>query len=138
MLEIRCKPLSSASTIAECTYNDGWISCEAPVPPQTTAKISCRNSYRQDATVLGLQRDSVRCNSRGEWEPEPINCIPGWLVINIFANGTVVKYENNQKYGYNSVSNTITVLRNRIIINTDIQFPNDDQIDRRISKRAFF
>ncbi|XP_008546101.1 modular serine protease [Microplitis demolitor] len=75
-VEIRCKPLSSASTIAECTYNDGWISCEAPVPPQTTAKISCRNSYRQDATVLGLQRDSVRCNSRGEWEPEPINCIP--------------------------------------------------------------
>ncbi|XP_034939395.1 modular serine protease [Chelonus insularis] len=75
-IEIRCKTLSSASTLAECTLNDEWTSCEMPVLPGTTAKVSCKSSYRQDIAVLGLQRDTVRCNSKGQWEPEPIRCIP--------------------------------------------------------------
>ncbi|XP_043266690.1 modular serine protease-like isoform X2 [Venturia canescens] len=75
-VEIRCKPLSTASTEADCRYNDEWISCESPVPLKTTAIVSCRNSYRSDSTILSSQRKNVKCNARGQWEPEPIRCSP--------------------------------------------------------------
>ncbi|KAK0162566.1 hypothetical protein PV327_006334 [Microctonus hyperodae] len=92
--EIQCKSLSSASRIAECTFDDQWISCEMPVPPRTEAKLSCRVSFRQDIAPLGLQRDNVRCNSKGEWEPAPIECVPECGVraetslIPLIVNGT--------------------------------------------------
>lgn len=92
-----------------------------PVPPGTSAKISCRDSYRQDTTVLGLQRDIVRCNAKGQWEPKPINCIPGSIAINLYINGTLIRLENDGKNNFNSVSNIITLLRDRVIIQTDIK-----------------
>ncbi|CAD6239024.1 GSCOCT00008609001.2-RA-CDS [Cotesia congregata] len=90
-VEIRCKPLSSVSTVAECDNNNEWISCEMPVPPGTSAKISCRDSYRQDTTVLGLQRDIVRCNAKGQWEPKPIHCIPVCGIRSTSLNPLIVK-----------------------------------------------
>ncbi|XP_066582506.1 modular serine protease-like [Prorops nasuta] len=74
--EIRCRALSSASIDAQCTYNDEWTSCESSVKPKTVAKLTCRNSYRQDTTLLTRQRDTVKCNEKGQWEPDPIRCIP--------------------------------------------------------------
>ncbi|XP_032688975.1 modular serine protease-like isoform X2 [Odontomachus brunneus] len=74
-IEIRCKALSTVSTEARCTYNDDWVSCESPVLPRTTAMLTCRNSYRRES-LFSTQRDRVRCNMNGQWEPEPIRCIP--------------------------------------------------------------
>ncbi|KAK2588709.1 hypothetical protein KPH14_001599 [Odynerus spinipes] len=92
-VEIRCKPLTSASTDATCTYRGEWTSCESPVLPKTVAKMSCRNSYRQDTTFISNQWDSVTCNERGLWEPEPIRCVPVCGVISppqkpLIVNGT--------------------------------------------------
>ncbi|XP_008207498.1 modular serine protease [Nasonia vitripennis] len=72
--EIRCPPLSSASREAQCTYEDNWTSCDSPVLPRTIAQLSCRNSYRQDVTDL-TRRDNIKCNAKGEWEPQPIKCV---------------------------------------------------------------
>ncbi|EZA52823.1 hypothetical protein DMN91_001794 [Ooceraea biroi] len=74
--EIHCKGLSTPSTEARCTYNDEWVPCETPVLPRTNARLSCRNSYRRESTLLSTRRDFVRCNANGQWEPEPIRCIP--------------------------------------------------------------
>ncbi|XP_076181580.1 uncharacterized protein LOC143153855 isoform X1 [Ptiloglossa arizonensis] len=73
-IEIRCKSLQSASINAEC-FN-GQVdnrSCQSALP-RTMAKLTCRNSYRQDTTLISSS--SVKCNENGEWEPEPIRCIP--------------------------------------------------------------
>ncbi|KAK0096269.1 hypothetical protein PV326_005920 [Microctonus aethiopoides] len=131
--EIRCKSLSSASRIAECTFDDQWISCEMPVPPRTEAKLSCRVSFRQDIAPLGLQRDNVRCNSKGEWEPAPIECVPGPLIINIFTNDTVLNIDIggiNDVDDSCKVSKIIEILRDKVTIYTEIQQANDHpQID---------
>ncbi|XP_058797800.1 limulus clotting factor C-like [Phymastichus coffea] len=73
---ITCPPLASASRSVECTKRSGdWISCDSQgVPPGTSARLTCRNSYIQDTTDL-TTRDDVRCNAEGEWEPKPINCV---------------------------------------------------------------
>ncbi|KAJ8686285.1 hypothetical protein QAD02_022079 [Eretmocerus hayati] len=72
--QIRCRPLSSASTDAKCMYEDNWVSCDSPVLPKTTAQLSCRNSYTRDTTDL-TRRENIRCNANGEWEPHPIKCV---------------------------------------------------------------
>ncbi|KAI4486895.1 hypothetical protein M0802_012246 [Mischocyttarus mexicanus] len=74
--EIRCKSLASASTDADCTYNGQWVSCEFPVLPGTSAKLSCRNSYENIGNFLSKQRNHVLCNNTGQWEPEPTQCFP--------------------------------------------------------------
>ncbi|XP_012055337.1 PREDICTED: limulus clotting factor C-like [Atta cephalotes] len=74
--EIRCKALTTASIEARCTYDDEWISCESPVPPRTKAVLECQNSYRPETNLLTGQRKNVRCNANGQWEPEPMRCIP--------------------------------------------------------------
>ncbi|XP_039314707.1 uncharacterized protein LOC105194836 [Solenopsis invicta] len=74
--DIRCKPLSTASVDATCTYDGEWVSCESPVQPRTTAVLQCRNSYRPETNPLSEQRNNVRCNENGQWEPEPMRCIP--------------------------------------------------------------
>ncbi|XP_011706554.1 PREDICTED: prolow-density lipoprotein receptor-related protein 1-like, partial [Wasmannia auropunctata] len=77
-IEIRCKALTSASIEARCsTYDDEWISCESPVPPETKATLQCQNSYQPiETNLLSGQRKNVRCNTNGEWEPEPMRCVP--------------------------------------------------------------
>ncbi|CAL1673906.1 unnamed protein product [Lasius platythorax] len=74
--EVRCKALSTASINAECTYNDEWVSCDSPVLPRTRAKLDCRNSYQRESSLLSRRGDHVRCNENGQWEPEPIRCVP--------------------------------------------------------------
>ncbi|KAG5324322.1 LFC factor, partial [Pseudoatta argentina] len=74
--EIRCKALTTASIEARCTNDDEWISCESPVPPRTKAVLECQNSYRPETNLLTGQRKNVRCNANGQWEPEPMRCLP--------------------------------------------------------------
>ncbi|XP_046827834.1 modular serine protease-like, partial [Vespa crabro] len=75
-IEILCKSLTSASTNAICTYNDKWTVCESPVLPKTIANLNCRTGYRPDRIFLSSTKDQIRCNENGQWEPEPIKCIP--------------------------------------------------------------
>lgn len=84
MIEIRCKPLNTASILADCTYNNEWVSCESPVLPNTKASLSCQNSYRRETILLSTNK--VTCNANGQWEPRPIRCVPGLLTINIYFN----------------------------------------------------
>ncbi|KZC10211.1 Limulus clotting factor C, partial [Dufourea novaeangliae] len=90
-VEIRCKNVNSASIRADCSYaGHNYISCESP-KPGTVATLSCRNSYRRDTTFLSPT--SVRCNENGQWDPEPMRCIPvcGVTPVNtkpLIVNGT--------------------------------------------------
>lgn len=121
LIEIRCKALSTASTEARCTYNDDWVSCESPVLPRTTATLACRNSYRREG-LFSRQRDRVRCNANGQWEPEPIRCIPGPLSINIYLsdNQLILQTTLDRKN-----STLIQILSDRIIIYTNPQKSNN-------------
>ncbi|XP_014607219.1 PREDICTED: uncharacterized protein LOC106788464 [Polistes canadensis] len=74
--KITCESLNSASTFADCTYNNEWTSCESEILPGTIAKLSCRNGYKKQSTFLSTQRDQVICNEKGQWKPDPIQCIP--------------------------------------------------------------
>nr|XP_050845441.1 modular serine protease-like [Vespula vulgaris] len=93
ILEIRCKSLTSASTNAVCTYNGKWTACESPVLPETIAILNCRNGYHEDTLFLSKPKAQVRCNKNGQWEPEPIKCIP---VCGVFTPSTkpLIIYEN--------------------------------------------
>jgi len=120
--------LTTASVAVRCTYNDEWVSCESPVPPRTKAILECQNSYRPETTLLSGQRKNVRCNANGQWEPEPMRCIPGPLTINIYINDTKLAFQtvlnrNNSTF--------IEVLDDRVIIT---RMPNYSNIDVRISK----
>ncbi|XP_071564591.1 modular serine protease-like isoform X2 [Temnothorax nylanderi] len=83
---ILCKALAAPSIRHECRYDDEWISCKSPVPPRTEVTLSCENSYRPETNqhLLSGQGTNVRCNANGEWEPEPIRCVPvcGTLPLN--------------------------------------------------------
>ncbi|XP_011304100.1 limulus clotting factor C isoform X2 [Fopius arisanus] len=72
--EIRCEPLDTPSTRADCTLNGEYRSCGVPVLPGTQAQLSCRSAYRQEDTFW--QNNRVGCNAQGQWEPQPIKCIP--------------------------------------------------------------
>ncbi|XP_011252069.2 modular serine protease [Camponotus floridanus] len=74
--EIRCEPLSTASINAECTYNNEWVSCDSPVLPGTSAKLSCRDSYQYESSTLSIRNNLVKCNENGQWVPKPIRCVP--------------------------------------------------------------
>ncbi|XP_015174533.1 PREDICTED: uncharacterized protein LOC107065395 [Polistes dominula] len=93
--KITCKALASASTFADCTYNNEWTSCESEILPGTEAKLTCRNGYNKQSTFLSTQRDQVICNERGQWKPDPIECIPvcGY-VQTLNARPFIVKGEN--------------------------------------------
>lgn len=56
------------------------------------ADLSCHASYRQDSSVIGLQGRQIKCNAKGKWEPEPIQCIPGPIIINIYANEAIINF----------------------------------------------
>ncbi|KAL2725296.1 ATPase family AAA domain-containing protein [Vespula squamosa] len=129
--EIRCKSLASASTNAECTYNGQWTTCESPVLPGTMAKLNCHNSYREDTLFLSRQRSEVICNERGQWEPEPLQCIPGPLVINVHIGGGSVTLQTSNEQNH-SLSPVIEVLPDKIIIYADTHSPNNSEIDVRI------
>ncbi|KYN18744.1 Very low-density lipoprotein receptor, partial [Trachymyrmex cornetzi] len=128
--EIRCKALTTASIEARCTYNYEWIPCESPVPPGTEAVLECKNSYRPETNLLTGQRKNVRCNANGQWEPEPMRCIPGPLMINIYINNTKFMFHTT----FDRNATFIEVLNDRIIIYTNANNPSYPNIDIRISK----
>ncbi|KAL6262702.1 hypothetical protein P5V15_005494 [Pogonomyrmex californicus] len=76
--EIRCRGLTTASVDAACTTyaEDRWVPCESPVLPGTKATLTCKTSYRRETSLLSRQRSNVKCNTNGQWEPEPITCVP--------------------------------------------------------------
>lgn len=121
LIEVRCKALSTASINAECTYDDEWVSCDSPVLPRTRAKLDCRNSYQRESSLLSRRRDRVRCNENGQWEPEPIRCVPGLLTINIYLNNT--KLMLNTILNRNNAT-FIEILDDRVIIHTNVKDPN--------------
>lgn len=117
-IEIRCRTLSTASISADCTYNNEWVSCDSPVLPGTSAKLSCRDSYQYESNLLSRRRDFVRCDENGQWVPEPIRCIPGPLTINIYLNDTNLTLHttldrNNATF--------IEILNDRVIVHTNIK-----------------
>lgn len=128
LLEVRCKALSTASTEATCTYNNEWVSCESPVLPRTIATLVCRNSYRREA-LFSRQRDRVRCNANGQWEPEPIRCIPGPLSINIYLNDNQLLLQTTLD---KNNSTLIEILSDKIIIYTNSQNSNDSEIIKKM------
>lgn len=130
MIEIHCKPLISKSVSAKCKLNTKQISCESPVPPQTDAELTCKNKYRPeiDPNLLSTRRNNVRCNENGQWEPEPMKCIPGPLTINIYINDTQLTLHTT--FDRNN-STLIEVLDDRIIIHTNVKNPNYPDTDIR-------
>lgn len=80
--DIRCEPLASASTNADCTLNGQRVSCESPVLFGTTAKLSCRDNYQEIENSQSEQVDQVICNNKGKWEPEPMRCIKNTVSYN--------------------------------------------------------
>ncbi|XP_025263212.1 modular serine protease-like [Camponotus floridanus] len=120
-IEIRCQKLSTTSINANCTYNSEWVSCNSPVLPGTSAKLSCRDSYQYESNILSSQRNFARCNENGQWVPEPIRCIPAPLTINVYLNDTNLAFHttldrNNATF--------IEILNDRIIINTNTKYAN--------------
>jgi len=129
LIEIRCQTLSTTSINADCTYNNQWVSCDSPVLPGTSAKLSCRDSYQYKSNLLSRRRDFVRCNENGQWVPKPIRCIPGPLTINIYLNGTNLAFHttldrNNATF--------IEILNDRVIIHTNTKYPNYSNMDVRV------
>ncbi|KYM99092.1 Coagulation factor X [Cyphomyrmex costatus] len=128
--EIRCKALTTASIEARCTYNAEWISCGSPVPPRTTAILECQNSYQPESNLLSGQRKNVKCNVNGHWEPEPMRCIPGPLMINIYINNTKLTFHTT----FDRNATFIEVLDDRVVIYTSANNSNYPNIDIRVSK----
>ncbi|XP_071556851.1 modular serine protease [Temnothorax nylanderi] len=89
---ILCKALAAPSIRSECQYDDAWISCKSPVPPRTRATLSCANSYRSETNqhLLSGQGTQVRCKANGEWEPEPMRCVPVCGTLPLGYQPTVV------------------------------------------------
>ncbi|KOC69793.1 Limulus clotting factor C, partial [Habropoda laboriosa] len=81
--EIRCKALHSASRKAECSYHGEYVPCTSSVLPGTVARLACRISYNQDKTLFSVTSSQVTCNRTGQWEPEPIRCIPELSLSNL-------------------------------------------------------
>ncbi|XP_043488020.1 sushi, von Willebrand factor type A, EGF and pentraxin domain-containing protein 1-like [Polistes fuscatus] len=130
--EIRCEPLTSASTNADCTLNGQWVSCKSPVLPGTTAKLSCRDNYQEIGNSQSKQVDQVICNNKGQWEPQPMQCLPNTLSYNrniLVKNGTVKVQINIERN--NPLCHLLKVLPDKIIIETDACDWNYSYIDIR-------
>ncbi|KAL2725222.1 modular serine protease-like [Vespula squamosa] len=130
ILEIRCKSLTSASTNAICTYNGEWTVCESPVLPETIASLNCRNGY-QDTIFLSKPKIEVKCNKNGQWEPEPIKCIPVCGVLTtstkpLIIHGNVVNisllpwhatlYETKSPDGPKEFACGATIIKDNLLI----------------------
>jgi len=128
VIEIRCDALTTSSVQANCLYNEEWVSCENSVLPRTRAKLTCKNSYRLDTTTLSIRRENVRCDENGHWVPEPIQCIPGPIAINIYLNNTLTL----QTTLHASNVGFIEILDDKIIIHTNAKDPYHSNVDIKI------
>lgn len=120
--EIRCKGLESASTGVSCRRNGGYTPCSNPVPG-TEAILFCRNGYKEQTNFASSR---VTCNKNGEWSPNPIQCIPGPLMINIYINNSSVLLQTDVQRNY---SMFIEVFDDKIVINTNKGKNNDPDND---------
>lgn len=124
--EIRCTKLQSSSMFADCEYNDRSVSCFVPALPQTIARLTCSPGYREDTRLTSSSR--VRCNNNGQWEPEPIRCIPGPLTIIIYSNDSFVLLQTDVT---KNNSTFIEVLNDKIVIHIYKNKTADPDIDIR-------
>lgn len=124
--EIRCTKLQSSSMFADCKYNDRSVSCFVPALPQTIARLTCSPGYREDTRLTSSSR--VRCNNNGQWEPEPIKCIPGPLTIIIYSNDSSVLLQTDVT---KNNSTFIEVLNDKIVIHIYKNKTADPDIDIR-------
>ncbi|XP_076249028.1 coagulation factor X isoform X2 [Calliopsis andreniformis] len=122
-IEIHCKALDLGSTFAECYYNGERVSCQSPVLPGTQARsLKCRAGYRQDATLF--PSSDVTCTQNGQWEPEPLRCIPGFKPT--IVNGTqpnisefpwhATLYKAEQSHGTKNFICGATIIRPNLLI----------------------
>lgn len=132
-VEINCKSLVSESTEATCSYYSQWVSCESPALPGTIATLQCRNGYNEaDTSAFSAQRKNVRCNDRGQWEPQPIHCRPvcgidnSALVKPLIVNGTTPSiaefpwhatlYEVKKPNGPKEFSCGASIIKNNLLV----------------------
>ena len=104
-------------------HNGEYVSC-SDVVPGTTAKLKCRDGYHIEK---GSTSFDVRCNETGGWFPEPIQCVPGPLMINIYVNNSSVSLQTDVQ------NNNITFISDdKIIIYINKKENNDPDIDIRL------
>ncbi|XP_046750439.1 uncharacterized protein LOC124413710 isoform X2 [Diprion similis] len=75
-IEITCPSLDSASMIATCYSQNQRKPCDSMELPNITASLACRPGYAVDPTLQKTSSKTVTCNINGEWEPNPITCLP--------------------------------------------------------------
>ncbi|XP_046750344.1 uncharacterized protein LOC124413666 [Diprion similis] len=80
-VEIKCSALNSRSTRADCSLHGQLVSCDSAVSSGVEAKLFCRQGYRKETSSSASRRDAVVCNSKGEWEPIPLRCVPACGVL---------------------------------------------------------
>lgn len=129
LIEIRCDALNAASVEAKCTYNYNWVSCDSPVLPGTNAHLSCRDSYQPTANLRA--KENVKCNINGRWEPQPIQCVPGPLTINIYINDTKITLQTPLS---RNNATLIEILKDRVVIRTSRKDSNNPDVDVKIPK----
>ncbi|XP_015179365.1 PREDICTED: limulus clotting factor C-like [Polistes dominula] len=79
--KILCKSLVSRSVDAVCTLNGKIVSCKSPILHGTLAVLSCRYGFYEDEHDLSTRSNQVKCNERGKWEPEPMQCLSACGVV---------------------------------------------------------
>nr|XP_012149751.1 PREDICTED: uncharacterized protein LOC100881290 [Megachile rotundata] len=129
-IEIRCESLESNSRSATCRYRGDYISCQTSALPDTEASLKCRNSYRQDTTLLSTSK-VTRCNKTGQWEPKPIQCVPECGIPNtnyvpLIVNGTQANinefpwhgtlYKQNRRNGPKEFLCGTTIIHEKFLI----------------------
>lgn len=111
---------------AICKHDDSPVSCFDSVLPRTTAQLTCSPGYREDTRLTSSS--NVRCNNNGQWEPEPIQCIPGPLTIIIYNNDSSVLLQTDVT---KNNSTFIEVLNDKIVIHVYKNKTTDPDIDIR-------
>nr|XP_046488012.1 uncharacterized protein LOC124221770 [Neodiprion pinetum] len=91
-IEITCPSLDSTSMTTTCYRQNQGMPCGSTVLPNTTASLECRPSYEVDSTLQKTSSKTVTCNLNGEWEPDPITCLPVPVcgILNAQSTRTVV------------------------------------------------
>nr|XP_012150538.1 PREDICTED: low-density lipoprotein receptor-related protein 2-like [Megachile rotundata] len=125
--EIRCEPLESNLRSATCQFQGTLVPCQSSVLPGTEARLKCRLGHRRD-TTLQFTSEITTCNKNGQWDPQPMECLPGSITINIHTGQTVLHtdVENNS-------STLVEVLPDKIIIYPNRTINDYPDIDIRVN-----
>lgn len=125
--ETRCESLESNLRSATCQFQGNSVPCQSSVLPNTEARLKCRLGHRRD-TTLQFTSEITRCNKNGQWDPPPMECLPGSITINIHSGQTVLHtdIENNS-------STLVEVLPDKIVIYPNRTINDYPDIDIRVN-----